>query len=262
MALKPTAKPEFEPLDDDEQHNTQTAAQRLQAEADSRATANKAAEPEPDVKPASKERGIAAASSNQVAVAKPMTDPFTPLKNAFPVEFDTLCNVQLNQGNAINKDTGAALGDVIGLELLSFQDQTVVSPGVDGEEAKEHVRYSDDGVTTSQGESVPEYLAHLKSAGYPDAKLSQRVIIVGSLFDPGVKGKKIAGMKDKLVQINLPPSSVGGFKRYRADQAFQIGKGLAKLEDVEKMRITCNIKTKGDNTWTVAEFTRYDTPVE
>ncbi len=265
MALNkptPTPKPSFEDGSGEnmggEETVKQSPAERLKAEAASRAAA--APKEEETAKPASTERAVApqAPNAGQVAVTTPMVNPFTPLKNAFHVEFDTLLNVQLNQGNAINKDTNAALGDVIGLELLSFQDQTVVSPGVDGAAAKEHVRYSDDGVNTSKGENVTQYLADLKASGFEKANLSRRVVIVGSLFDPGSKGSKIDGMKDKLVQINLPPSSVSGFNRYQADQAFKIARGLAAVEGSTRMKITCSIKTKGDNTWTVADFSRYD----
>jgi len=231
------------------------------------AAAEREAAAEKTVKPAEKpatssaSREVAAPTGAQVAVSRPMVNPFDTLKDAFPVEFDTLLNLQLNQGNAINKDTNVALGSEIGLELMSFQDQTVISPGVDGADAKEHVRYSDDGITTSKGENVQEYLAELKLV-FEKANLSKRVVIVGSLFDPGIKGKKIPGMQDKLVQINLPPSSVSTFKRYTADQAFQIAKRDKSVEGVERMRITMDTKTKGDNTWTVANFTRYDDPVD
>lgn len=274
MALnKKTPAPAFENPDDDNGEQTQTvsAADRLRAAAAERAAeaaaAEKAADKSADKsedKPASTERRVAtqSAGAGQVAAVRAMVDPLETLKDVFPVEFDTLPSIQLNQGNAMYKDTNAMLGDEIGLELLSYQDQTVCSPGVDGDEAKEHVRYSDDGITATNGDDMAEHLAKLKAAGYDKASLSKRVVIVGSLFDPGVKGAKIAGMRDKLVQINLAPSSVKGFKGYRAQEAFKIGKGLAKIEGVERVRITCTVKKHGDNSYTVGEFTRYSETAE
>lgn len=255
MALnKNTTAPKFESVDGDDVAGEETvqmsAKERLQAEAAARAAAQPAS--------TSKEVATAKPAGGQVAAARAMVDPLATLQNVFPVEFDTLCNVQLNQGNAINKDTGAMLGGEIGLELLSFQDQWVVSPGVDGDEAKEHVAYSDDGVTSTKGINMQEHLESLKRAGYEKASMSKRMTIVGSLFDAGDKGNKIAGMKDKLVQINLAPTSVAAFKRYRAEQAFKVGKGLAEVEGTERIRITCSIKKNGSNTYTVGDFTRYD----
>lgn len=255
MALnKNTTTAKFESVEGDDVAAEETvqlsAKERLQAEAASRAAAQ----------PASTSKEIAAAKpvGGQVAAARPMVDPLATLQNVFPVEFDTLCNVQLNQGNAINKDTGVTLGGEVGLELLSFQDQWVVSPGVDGDDAKEYVRYSDDGVTSTKGDNMAEYLEQLKASGFPKASMSKRMTIVGSLFDAGDKGNKINGMRDKLVQINLAPTSVAAFKRYRAEQAFKVGKGLAAIEGTERIRITCSIKKNGSNSYTVGDFTRYD----
>lgn len=261
MALTKNPAPEFD-NGDGEGVETLTPAQRMKAEAAARAEANAEKAPAKNEAPASDSRAVAPAANTQVAVSAPMVNPFDPLKNLFPLEFDTFLNIQLNQGNAINKDNNASLGSEIGLELMTFQDQTVVSPGVDGDEAKEFVRYSDDGVTTTKGENVQEYLKQLKDGAYPNANISKRVIIAGPLFDAGVKGNKMPGLRDKLVQINLPPSSVSNFKRYMADQAFQISKRGKPVTGVERMRITMDTKTKGDNTWTIANFSRYDDPVE
>lgn len=262
MALTKNQTPEFDSGDGEGVETNLTPAQRMKAEAEARAATNAEKAPPKTETPVSDSRAVAPAANTQVAVSAPMVNPFEPLKDAFPVEYDTFLNIQLNQGNAINKDTNASLGSEIGLELMTFQDQTVVSAGVEGDEGKELVRYSDDGITTSKGENVTEYLKLLKEAGHEKANISKRLVIAGPLFDAGVKGNKIPGLRDKLVQINLPPSSVSTFKRYMADQAFQIAKRGKPVAGVERMRITMDTKTKGQLTWTIANFSRYDDPVE
>ena len=265
MALnKITPTPSFDNGEGEGTSTPMSAKERLQAAADARAAQEKEQEQEsqaskPAAQPATTALAPAAKTGGalQATKVRTMIDPLESLKDVFPVEFDTLPSIQLIQGNVVFKDTEAALGDEVGIELLSYQDQTVVSPGVDGSEAKEHVRYSDDGITTTKGESVAEHLQSLKEAGYEKANTSKRLVLVGSLFDPGVKGAKIAGMKGKLVQLNMPPSSVKTFKGYRAQEAFNIGKGMAEVEGVERVRITCVIKKNGDNSYTVGEFSRY-----
>lgn len=264
MALNKNANtsgtPSFEEGMDGENIETNTTTQMSAKE---RLAATIAAEKAAQEKAAAESKSTEVATTkagagSQVAVAKPMIDPLESLEGAFPVEYDTLLNLQLNQGNVINKATNKPIGDEIGLELLSFQKQWVCSPGVDGDAAKEHVRYSDDGITSTKGENMLEHLANLKSSGFDKASISERQVIVGSLFDPGTKGKDVKGLADTLVQINLPPTTVAAFKRYRMDQAFKIRKGLAQAEGADRVRITCDIVTKGDNTWTVGEFSRYD----
>jgi hypothetical protein len=254
--------PAFEAPDDDVVDQAAAEQAAIRAKAQERlaaaATQHAATKPAEEAKP-SASREVATPTGTQVAKARPMINPLEPLKNAFPVEWDTLRNLVITNGNVMDKTTSKALGDTIGLELLSFQDQWVVSPGVDGDEAKEFVRYSDDGVTTTQGEDMKEYLAHLKASGYEEAKISERMVICGSVFDIGVKGAKdLKELQDALVQISLPPTSKATFKRYQMDQAFKIGKGFIEAKGAERVRIECDVVTKGQMSWTVANFSRYD----
>lgn len=255
MALKKsTPAPQADQFEDGtegegvETTQTLTPAQRLAAAAAEREAAKPKDTPTTGT-------SVAPAKSSAVAAPRSLVDPLKALENAFRVEYDTLRNLVITNGNVMDKDTTKALGDVVGIELLSFQSQWVVSPGVDGDEAKEHVRYSDDGQTTSlDGEDCMEYLARLKANGYPDAKMSERTVICGSIFEPG----KLKDLKDSLVQINLPPTSKAAFQRYRMDQAFKIGKGLIDGAGAERIKLECALTTKGGNTWTVASFTRWN----
>lgn len=274
MALnKSTPTPKFESGEGEgsgEDTQVLTPAQRLQAAADKRAAeqkqndkvADKPADAPADA-PASASKAVAITSGNAVAKPTAMINPLEPLKNAFFCEFDTLRGLKVSNGNVVDNQTGKSLGDVVGMELLSYQDQWVVSPGVDGDEGKEHVRYSDDGITTSKGENCQEYLQHLKSSGFDEAKMSKRTVIAGSLFDIGVKGRKdLKDMQDELVQMSLAPTSKAGFDRYMMGQAFKIGKGLITPDGATRIRITCEAVTKNGKDWTMALFSRYDEPVD
>jgi hypothetical protein len=265
MALNKNASagtPSFESPDDDNVGADQTAEQIA---AEQRAAAQKrlaeAAGKREESKPASTGTALTTPVGGQVAVSKPLVNPLEPLKNAFPVEFDTLRNLQINQGNVIDRETGKALGDTICLELLSFQDQWVIGPGGEdkSEEAKELVRYSDDGITSTKGDDMKEWLANLHKLGHKEAKMTERMVICGAVTDPGTKGKKeVPELQDALVQINLPPTSKAAFKRYQVDQAYRIGKGIIQPEGAQHVKIECSIVKRGDNTWTVAAFSRAD----
>lgn len=248
---KPTPAPAFETGEDDV---TTTAAapaaasgvERLQAAAAAHAATQAAA-------PASTSTAVATKPAGAIAPMKAMVNPLEGLENAFPVEYDTLRNLNINQGNVIDKMTDKVAGSVVGLELLTYQNQWVVSPGVDGDEAKEHVRYSDDGITATDGTDMKAHLEHLKQSGYNEAKISERLIIAGALFAPG----KLTDLEQSLVQINLPPTSKAAFKRYMMDQAYKVGKGLVQAEGANRIKIECTVTKKGDNTWTVADFSRW-----
>jgi hypothetical protein len=259
--------PSFEAPDDENviengATDTRSAAQARLAEA---AAQHAAAKPADDVKPsASRDVATQSAKAGQVAVAKPMVNPLAPLKDAFTVEWDTLRSLKLTNGNLVDNQTGKSLGGSFGLELLSYQDQWVISPGGDDkdkEASKEHVRYSTDGITTTQGDDCNDYLAQLKKSGYPEAKMTKRMVICGSLFDLGEKGRKaVPELQDCLVQVSLPPTSKATFDRYMLDQAFKVGKGILDAAGSERIQIECEPVSKGDRDWTVANFSRYGAP--
>lgn len=247
-----TNTPAFEAVD--EGVETTTAAKASPAERIAAAQAQHAAE-NPTPTPASTGTAVAARTAGAV-VAAPVTlvNPLDGLKNAFRVTYDSVRNLIVTNGNVMDRQSNKALGDTVDLELLSFQDQWVVSPGVDGEEAKEFVRYSDDGITTTQGEDCKEYLKHLKATDFPAAKMSERTVLVGALVNAG----KMKELTDTIVQLNLAPTSRGAFQQYQLDQAFKIRKGTVTPEGANIVRITCEVHTKGKNSWTVTNFSRAD----
>lgn len=270
MALKENASHASQKFENPEDDNgdtavlsaeDQAAAQRAAAQARLQEAADRRAAEKPAEETKSTSTALSKPAGGQVAKARPMVNPLEPLKGAFHVEYDTLRNLKLSNGNLIDQQTGKVLGSEFGLELLSYQDQWVISPGGDDKDKdanKEHVRYSDDGVTTSKGDDCKAYMATLAQVGYPDAKMTKRTVICGSLFDIGEKGRKtLPELQDCLVQMSLPPTSKASFDRYTMDQAFKIAKGLIEPEGAQRIKIEATPVSKGDKDWTIANFSRW-----
>lgn len=191
------------------------------------------------------------------AVTSPVrsiASPFEEFRNAYTVNYDTLQALQATNGNFLDKTSGVSLGDTIILDILSFQPNFVLSPGVEGEEARAYVAYSDDGKVTKDGTPCVDYLADLKRAGYDEAKMSTRTVLVGALVDAG----KQPDMVDNLVQIDLPPTCKTLFDRYQIQSAFDIRKGKTTLEKVTRVKMVCRVEKratpKGSLIWTVTDF--------
>lgn len=202
---------------------------------------------------------VAVAKTTAVAMPTKSTklvNVLEDLKNSLTVDYNTLANLQINQGNWLLREGKKMLGDVVDFELLSYQDQWVVSPGAEGEEAAEFVRYSTDGITTSQGEDCKAYLASLHDADYPKAEIKQRCVLVLNLLAVSKKGNE--ELLDSLYQVDLPPSSKSKFDAYRAQASFHVARGKKTPAQAVMIRSTVSAVTKGPNTWSVADFTYSD----
>jgi hypothetical protein len=176
------------------------------------------------------------------------------LKDALRVEWDTLTRMKANQGRiAVDK---LNFGEWIVFSLMSWQDNWLVSPGSDTDEAKTLAKYSDDGKTIKDtGEDINEYMARLKDLGYEDARLGKRCVLAFELLDCD----KDAGIDEgTLFQIDLAPTSRAAFERYRIQAALDIGKGRASGDDVVRIKAVAVVKTGGGNKeYTQLEFSRY-----
>jgi len=199
---------------------------------------------------------VAAPSTSGLAVKMQEADPFTKLENAIRVDYNTLDRIMVNNGNVINKETKGLMGDSCVLELISIQSHWVMSPGgkSDDEESLKFLKYSDDGKTVREtGEPLTMYRDLAVAAGYPEARIVERLILVGMLVDAG---KLQSTMEGALVQLDLAPRSMANFKKHRIGTAYGIGKGIQVAENAERVKITCDIQNKGNNTWTDALFSR------
>lgn len=195
-----------------------------------------------------------AAAVPAVPTAKPLAiaaihNPLDVLKNALRVEYNTLESIIANQGNFMSRETKKSLGDEIVFELLSFQDSFVVSPS-DDKAPSEVMRYSDDGLTCSDGTSVQEHLHWLKTNGYPKAALKQRTVVVGAIE----KTAKAGDFVGTLVQLDLSPASRVHWNRYMANAAFMVRAGRYTAEQLLKVKATTETAVNGTNTYTLARF--------
>jgi hypothetical protein len=252
--LKPQAG-KFEPLDSDEigAEAIPTALQKAQIQAAIRE--KEEAEEAAAAEAAQPIKAITTAKSTAVAKPLAMIDPFKALERAFPVTYKTFKRIKATNGNFLDNDTSKPMGDTIGMELISHQKNWVMSPGgdTDDQESLQFLKYSDDGKTTTAGEDLFECLRMAKEAGYDQAKISERVTLVGNLIFAG----KLPDMIDQIVQIDLAPTSVDHFLRHRASTAYNLGKGKITAEGQEILKLECTVKTKGKMSWTEVVFSQY-----
>lgn len=180
---------------------------------------------------------------------------FEGMKDALRVDWDTLKRIKFNTGQLVTAD-GAKLGDWIEFELLSYQDNWLISPGGDTDEARDLARYSDDGVhVKGTGELCKDYIEKLKTLNYPDARMSQRTVLVASLLDCD---KDATVGEGELFQIDAPPTTRQRFETYKNQAAFDMAKGRATLEQCQKIRASIvSLTQKGSNKdYAALEFKR------
>jgi hypothetical protein len=196
---------------------------------------------------------VAASKPNDLVISMTKANPFTPLENAIHVDYNTLTRIMVTNGNVQNKETKALYGDSVELQLISFQKHHVVAPGGDSkdEESLNYLKFSDDGKTEREtGRPLQEFVDAAIAAGYDQARIQERVILVGEL----VKAAKACDIIGELVQIDLAPRSVRNFNTYQVNSAFKVAKGLLTAEQARRVKIVCDVQTKGSNNWTDAKF--------
>lgn len=255
-AAKAPSNPAFEAVNEEEKTST-PATNSVETKTESVPDTKTVPAHDPIATAAANHQVAVQHKSSAVAVAgAQVVSPFVALQSAYRVNYDTLMALQATNGNILEKTSGKELGKVICLELMSYQKNFVVSTGVDSDEARGLVRYSDDGVTLKDGTPVDQYLKELKDADYDDAKISERCVIVGALTDPGAAPE----LQDTLVQIDLPPSCKTLFDRYQIQASYDLKKNRCTLEEAIQIKITCRVEKKliGAKTviWTVTDFTR------
>ena len=171
-------------------------------------------------------------------------------KDAFKVDWNTLHRIQAVQGSFVDVENNKKeIGKSITLELLSFQDNYQISPGTDVESDAQYVRYSDDGITTTMGENCAEYIAAMKEAGYEAVKMAKRCTLAGIVHvadDPE--------MVNQMVQIDLPPTSKNMFDRFQMQASLDVARGIRQEDQLNPMKMTARVQSKGKNSWTVVEF--------
>lgn len=187
------------------------------------------------------------------AVRRPIVAPiFEGLREAFPVEYNTLPQIICSNGNFVCREDKKNLGDTVVFELQSFQDSFVVSPNDDAAPT-ETLRFSNDGVVCNdeEGTLVADHLNWLHENGYPNASLKQRAVVVG-MIEATAKG---TDMVDELVQFDLSPKSRVMWERFLSTTTFKLAKGKLTEDKVLRIKATTTIaSSSGGNDFTQAKF--------
>lgn len=187
-----------------------------------------------------------------VASNSPKVNPncIKELKDRFIVQYDSLAQLQASQGQFLDRESNLSLGSELLFELLSYQEQFVVTPN-DNKATKDVVRYSADGVTCSDGTDVKQHLADLRELGWVNARVNARYIIVGSLL----AAEKSAAMDNTLVQIDLSPKSRSQFDRYIIQSYYDLAKGTLTEEQAKVLDLTANVtKNSNGDIYTIVKF--------
>lgn len=192
---------------------------------------------------------VAATQSPAAVALAQARDAFDQFRNALPVEYNTLDQIIASNGNFVERETKTVLGDIVHFDLLSFQDSFIVSPEDDNAPG-EIVRYSNDGVVCSDGSDVKEHLYWLHQNGYPKARLKQRVVVVGAVTS-AAKTDKFNG---QLVQFDLSPASRTLWQRFAISAAYGLTTGRVTAAQVSKVKAEALLKSRGNDTYTVASF--------
>lgn len=199
-------------------------------------------------------------SSTSVSVASPAAGALTvaarqdsqvvaSLKNSMPLEYDTFKGIVIEKGFFAEKGSTESLGNEIILSLLSWQDLYVCTPK-DTDAVAELVRYSEDGVTATDGTSMVEHLQMLKEAGYSKARVEHRIVLAGGLE----KCEKPTNLLDKPVIVNLSPSNRKAFIQYQGESAYAILKGKRSREDALLVKMTATVAKYEKNTYGLVAF--------
>lgn len=194
---------------------------------------------------------IAKVSAGSLAAAIKQDNAFARMRDAIPaVEFGTFPRLIGANGAVCNKSDGSkSLGEWVDIQLLSWSETYVVSPGKDSEEAKSTVRYSRDGVTIDEtGEDVNAYLKKLREVdGFEDASRKKYIELIGFLKGAAKDG----GPRDELVQVSLSPQSLLTFQAHMANVAVRVRLGQMVVEGVENIRVTAEGKSGNGRNWTI-----------
>lgn len=151
-------------------------------------------------------------------------------------------------GLMLDKDE---LGKTARIEVLSWNLRYVITPNSNDDEAKKHVKVSYDNQTISgTDESVQDYIAALKAAGYDKASSKLYVDIWANLVAYEKKGD-LKPEEVKMVQVQLSPQSLQQFKRYQLEQGVRESQGMAVPRYIT---VTCTRQEFNGNRFGRMEF--------
>lgn len=167
-------------------------------------------------------------------------------ENLFPAEYGELPRLKCSNGNTMDSD-GKLLGDWIEIQLLSFNDTYVISP-CDKNAPADIVRYSSNGVDfgDGSGETVSDYVAELKAAGWADAASKKYVEVIGVLR----AAAKPTDLVGEMVQLQLSPTSATAWNGFRKQLSFKLAMAANDSGiNPDLIRMEVEVVSAKGNTW-------------
>jgi hypothetical protein len=167
-------------------------------------------------------------------------------QDLFVAEYGELPRLKCSNGNVMDSD-GKLLGDWIEIQLLSFNDTYVVSP-CDKNAPADIVRYSANGAdfADGSGETVADYVAELKAAGWADAVSKKYIEVVGVLRESA----KPTDLIGDMVQLQLSPTSATAWSGFRKQLSFKLA--MAPNDsgiNPDMVRMEVEVVSAKGNTW-------------
>ena len=159
------------------------------------------------------------------------------LKDAFHISFDAVPRVKAEQGDLLLVDPEISLGTHVVLEVVSYQDRWVASPG-DNKAPIELVKFSDNEHTADDGTDLNEHVRMLQEQGYGKAKKQQRLVVVGELLAVKSTAEDAQDLIGSLVQIDLPDSGRRSFQGHVLQVSFKVAKGRLDGAEAARMQFT------------------------
>lgn len=173
---------------------------------------------------------------------KPALQEFKDQIDPSTLDFDTFPRVTVGL-DGFSDDKEKALGNVIKLKLMSWNERYILTAAEDSDEANALTKYSLDGKTVdgSPGQSTADYIAYLKDTeGYENASMKKYYSVYGFLTE--ANGEAIDPEEQSIVSIQVPPRSVSLFTRYQIERGVKIAQGVVQPSDVLVMTMA---KAKG-----------------
>lgn len=203
--------------------------------------------------------GTAVAAPKQTALAvgskyKPALEGFKNLIDPSSLDFDTFRRVTVGL-DGFSDEAEVEMGKRIKIQLMSYNDRFICSPGKQDAESNDLVRYSLDGKTIDgTGELCADYIKKLVEVdGYEDASLKKYLNLYGFLVAVEEKGelKEIDPADREIVSIQVPPRSYSKFTRFQIEDGVKVSQGILQETDTV---VLSQAKVKGKTT-TYAEIT-------
>lgn len=147
------------------------------------------------------------------------------------LEYDTFRRITVAL-DGFKDEAKIKLGTRIKIELMSYNDRFVVSPGVKDDEADKLVRYSRDGINLDDGSGTcDDYVKLLRDVnGYPKAETKRYLNLYGMLVATAKNEDAPFGVippEDReIVTVQIPPKSYGKFSGYQLTSGVKVAMGV------------------------------------